>query len=100
MRHIGGPREASFPETIPEETSSTEEEHVVGVHVTLWRHQLGGVDLFVILLCCFQVIFRLGSYTDSDGLRESQVYKVSRRVRVCVCVGAFKDIKRGASFCP
>ncbi|XP_066978451.1 protein unc-80 homolog isoform X1 [Macrobrachium rosenbergii] len=48
LRLLSGNREATFPETIPEETSSTEEEHVV--------------------------IFRLGSYPDNDG-RESSVYK-------------------------
>ncbi|XP_071534011.1 protein unc-80 homolog isoform X8 [Panulirus ornatus] len=48
LRLLSGTREATFPETIPEETSSTEEEHVV--------------------------IFRLGSYPDNDG-RESHVYK-------------------------
>ncbi|KAK7065543.1 Protein unc-80 [Halocaridina rubra] len=48
LRLLSGNREATFPETIPEETSSTEEEHVV--------------------------IFRLGSYPDNDG-RESHVYK-------------------------
>ncbi|XP_069159541.1 protein unc-80 homolog isoform X1 [Procambarus clarkii] len=48
LRLLCGNREATFPETIPEETSSTEEEHVV--------------------------IFRLGSYPDNDG-RESHVYK-------------------------
>ncbi|KAK4295650.1 hypothetical protein Pmani_031794 [Petrolisthes manimaculis] len=48
LRILSGVREATFPETIPEETSSTEEEHVV--------------------------IFRLGSYPDNDG-RESHVYK-------------------------
>ncbi|XP_063871430.1 protein unc-80 homolog isoform X10 [Scylla paramamosain] len=48
LRILSGVRESTFPETIPEETSSTEEEHVV--------------------------IFRLGSYPDNDG-RESHVYK-------------------------
>ncbi|XP_050693714.1 protein unc-80 homolog isoform X3 [Eriocheir sinensis] len=48
LRILSGARESTFPETIPEETSSTEEEHVV--------------------------IFRLGSYPDNDG-RESHVYK-------------------------
>ncbi|XP_042889771.1 protein unc-80 homolog isoform X4 [Penaeus japonicus] len=48
LRLLSGTREATFPETIPEETSSTEEEHVV--------------------------IFRLGSYPDNDG-KESHVYK-------------------------
>ncbi|XP_042207937.1 protein unc-80 homolog isoform X3 [Homarus americanus] len=48
LRLLSGNREATFPETIPEETSSTEEEHVV--------------------------IFRLGSYPDNDG-KESHVYK-------------------------
>jgi hypothetical protein len=42
----GGP----FPETIPEESSSNDEEHVM--------------------------IFRLGSIPESDGLREGSVFKV------------------------
>ncbi|CAL4094797.1 unnamed protein product, partial [Meganyctiphanes norvegica] len=49
LRLLTSSREATFPETIPEETSSTEEEHVV--------------------------IFRLGSYPDNDGFRNSHIYK-------------------------
>jgi len=40
-----------FPETIPEESSSNEEEHVM--------------------------IFRLGSIPESDGLKEGTIFKVS-----------------------
>ncbi|EFX80552.1 hypothetical protein DAPPUDRAFT_318531 [Daphnia pulex] len=43
------PKDNEFPETIPEETSSTEEEHVV--------------------------IFRLPSAPDSDGIRDSSIYQ-------------------------
>jgi len=42
-----------YPETIPEESSSNEEEHVM--------------------------IFRLGSIPESDGLREGTIFKVRIR---------------------
>ncbi|XP_024080721.1 protein unc-80 homolog [Cimex lectularius] len=45
---VSSPKDTVFPETIPEESSSTEEEHVV--------------------------IFRLPSLAESDGLKESSVY--------------------------
>ncbi|KAL1123884.1 hypothetical protein AAG570_001654, partial [Ranatra chinensis] len=45
---MSSPKDTVFPETIPEESSSTEEEHVV--------------------------IFRLPSLAESDGLKESSVY--------------------------
>ncbi len=49
----GGTQQGSvpFPETIPEESSSNDEEHVM--------------------------IFRLGSIPESDGLREGSVFKVN-----------------------
>lgn len=43
-----------FPETIPEESSSNDEEHVM--------------------------IFRLGSIPESDGLREGSVFKVGVKI--------------------
>ncbi|CAH1391399.1 unnamed protein product [Nezara viridula] len=45
---VSSPKDTVFPETIPEESSSTEEEHVV--------------------------IFRLPSLADSEGLKESSIY--------------------------
>ncbi|BES88441.1 unc-80 homolog (Hypothetical protein) [Nesidiocoris tenuis] len=45
---VSSPKDTVFPETIPEESSSTEEEHVV--------------------------IFRLPSLAESDGIKESQIY--------------------------
>ncbi|XP_046393341.1 protein unc-80 homolog [Ischnura elegans] len=48
---LSSPKETAFPETIPEESSSTEEEHVV--------------------------IFRLPSLPESDGLKESSIFTVT-----------------------
>ncbi|XP_046453317.1 protein unc-80 homolog isoform X4 [Daphnia pulex] len=48
------PKDNEFPETIPEETSSTEEEHVV--------------------------IFRLPSAPDSDGIRDSSIYQAESSI--------------------
>nr|XP_027221615.1 protein unc-80 homolog [Penaeus vannamei] len=67
LRLLSGTREATFPETIPEETSSTEEEHVL--KLTFFETKDKKKEEL-----CKEVIFRLGSYPDNDG-KESHVYK-------------------------
>lgn len=57
---ISSPKDTVFPETIPEESSSTEEEHVV--------------------------IFRLPSLHESDGfLRDPSIYTVSKSETFTFC---------------
>lgn len=56
---VSSPKDTVFPETIPEESSSTEEEHVV--------------------------IFRLPSLHESDGfLRDPSIYTVKKHVISCI----------------
>ncbi|KAF4517235.1 hypothetical protein B566_EDAN005289, partial [Ephemera danica] len=51
---MSSPKEPNFPETIPEESSSTEEEHMV--------------------------IFKLPSLSDSEGLKESSIYSADASI--------------------